>query len=417
MTQFNRRNFLKLLGGSVALGALPFAVKAGSSPYRVVVVGGGFGGASVAKYLRMWGGNAVSVTLIDPSTSHVSCIGSNQVLNERATLASLTYYYSALKNTYGVSLITDTVQSIDPAAYRLYLAGGATVDYDRLVVAPGIDFDPVTGLDYTKMPHAWKAGAQTTLLKNQLSAMPAGGIFVMTIPATPFRAHAAPYERACVVADYFKRKKPGSKVLILDANASIAAMSTTFKNAFNGTYASIIQYTPNVTLNSADAARMTLDTSIGEVPGNVINVIPRQKAGAVLFSSGLIPTASRWSPVNPLNYESTLFPGVHILGDAQSTGQAKSGHMANSQAKVCADAILRSLTGLAPDAAPVTTAASFPQIAYDTASWSTTTYYFDTLSKSMKPVAGTPAEAAAPTQDIYNTRSDWQKNLFSDSFK
>lgn len=415
MTQFNRRNFLKLLGGSVALGALPFAAKAGS-PYRVVVVGGGFGGASVAKYLRMWGGSAVSVTLIDPSTSHVSCIGSNQVLNGHATIASLTNYYTKLQNTYGVSLMTDTVQQIDPIAYRLHLASGATVDYDRVVVAPGIDFDTVAGLDYNKMPHAWKAGTQTTLLKNQLSAMSAGGNFVMAIPPTPFRAHAAPYERACVVADFFKRKKPGSKVLILDANASIAAMPTTFKNAFLGTYANIIEYKPSVTLNSADATTMTLNTSIGAVAGSVINVIPRQKAGAVLFSSGLIPAGSRWSPVNPLNYESTLFPGVHILGDAQSTGQAKSGHMANSQAKVCADAILRSLTGLAPDAAPVTSAASFPQISSDTASWSTTTYYFDTVSRSMKAVAGTPAEAPSPTQDLYSTLFDWQKNLFSDTY-
>lgn len=416
MSQFNRRNFLKLIGGGVAIGALPFAARAGATPYRVVVVGGGFGGASVAKYLRMWGGSAVNVTLVDPSTSHVSCIGSNLVLTGGVTLSSLTHYYTTLQTSYGVKIMKGTVQLIDSAANRVYLTSGATLDYDSVVVAPGIDFAALPGLDYNKMPHAWKAGSQTTLLKNQLNAMANGGTFVMTIPPTPFRAHAGPYERACVIADYFKRKKPASKVKILDANASIAAMSTTFTSAFNDLYANIIEYVPSVTINSADAGNMTLDTSIGIASGNVINVIPKQQAGQVLFDSGLIPTGTLWSPVNPLNYESTLSPGVHILGDAQSTGQAKSGHMANSQAKVCADAILRSLSGLAPDPAPVTSAASFPPITYDTASWGTTTYYYDAATSSMKAVAGTPAEAASATQDIYNTMSDWQTNLFSDSY-
>ena len=416
MSQLNRRDFMKLFGGGVAMGTLPFAVKAAATPYRVVVVGGGFAGASVAKYLRMWGGSAVSVTLVDPATSHVSCIGSNLVLTGRVSLSSLTLYYSTLQSTYGVTLMTDSVTQIDGAAHRVYLASGAKLDYDRVVVAPGIDFDPLPGLDYNKMPHAWKAGSQTTLLKNQLSAMPNGGTFVMTIPPTPFRAHSGPYERACVIGDYFKRKKPASKIVILDANAGIVAMKTTFTNAFAGVYASTIKYIPSVSILSADASKMTLTTSMGDVSGNVINVIPKQHAGQVLFDSGLIPAGAKWSPVNPLNYESTLFPGVHILGDSQGTGQAKSGHMANSQAKVCADAILRGLSGLTPDPAPKTSAVAFPPITYDTASWSSTTYYYDAPTATMKAVAGTPAEAASPTQDNYNTMSAWQKNLFGDSY-
>ncbi len=417
MNHFNRRDFIKLCGGSIAIAAIPFSGKssAATTGPRVVVIGGGFAGASAAKYLRMWGSN-ISVALVDPATSHVSCIGSNLVLNGETTLSKLTRSFTTLRDVYGVQLVTGSATQIDPLAHRIYLASGEKLDYDYVIVAPGIDFDPVPGHDYNVMPHAWIAGSQTTLLTNQLNAMPNGGTFVLTIPPTPFRAHSGPYERACVVADIFKRTKPNSKVMILDANANIAAMKTTFTTAFTGVYANTIKYVPGVSVISADAATMSINTSIGIINGNVINIIPKQRAGSIVFNSGLVPAGSNFAPVNPLNYESTLFSNVHILGDAQATGQAKSGHMANSQAKVCADAIVRSIAGLAPDPAPKTSAASFPPITYTTASWGTTTYAYDPASKLMKAVAGTPAESTSPSGDIYEQGNGWLTNLLSDSF-
>jgi hypothetical protein len=225
-----------------------------------------------------------------------------------------------------------------------------------------------------------------------------------------------------VVADFFLRNKPASRIMILDANPDIAAMRRTFNAAFTGIYRNIVQYVPNVTVDSADATNRSLNitrngvTSI--VTGNVVNVIPAQRAGRLLFDSGLVPSGSRFAPVNPLNYETTQFPAsnVHILGDSQATGQAKSGHMANSQAKICVDAIIRALVGLPPDSAPKTTAAAFPPITRDTASWSTTTFEFDPATGTMRAVAGTPAEAAAPTKETREDMSGWVTNLLSDSF-
>ncbi|WP_137889063.1 FAD-dependent oxidoreductase [Pseudomonas sp. 2FE] len=425
MSDFNRRKFIQICGSGLALAALPFSLNAAAGA-RVVVIGGGFAGATAAKYLRLLGGN-ISVTLVDPAAAHISCIGSNLVLTGESALSSLTRPLATLRDKFGVQLVSGRAVRVDPGLHRVHLASGATLDYEHVIIAPGIDFERVPGLNFNVMPHAWIAGAQTTLLKNQLNAMPNGGTFVITIPKTPFRAHTGPYERATVVADFFLRTKPASKILILDANPDIAAMRRTFSTAFTGIYRNIVQYLPNVTVNSADAANMSLNITRGGVTsivrGSVINVIPPQRAGRLLFDSGLVPSGSKFAPVNPLNYESTQIPAanIHILGDSQATGQAKSGHMANSQAKVCVDAILRALVGLAPDPAPKTTAAAFPPITRTTASWTSTTYAFAPPSGlatigTMVAVPGTPAEAPTPTEDIREEMAGWLGNLLSDSF-
>lgn len=439
MNHLDRRQLIKVVGSGVALAAAPFVISAQTTPrHHVVVIGGGFGGATAAKYLRLWSGGTVKVTLVDPAAAHISCIGSNLVLNGQSSLVSLTRSYAALQSR-GVVLNPRSAQSVNPATHQVQLEGGYTLDYDHVILAPGIDFLPVPGHDFNLIPHAWIAGPQTTLLRNQLRAMSNGGTFVLTIPRTPFRAHAAAYERACVVADFFRRNKPASKVLILDANAGIAAMSRTFTAAFaafNATHPGIVTYRPNVNVDSVGPGKLVISdivlvngivtfVSPRDQGGDVFNVIPPQQAGKLAFASGLVPTGGKFAPVNPLNYESTLFPnkGVHVLGDAQATGQAKSGHMANSQAKICVDAILRNLDNFqAPDPAPKTTAVAFPFITRDTASWSSTTFAFQapvlpsTVGTMLAVVTVPPGEAPRPTSDIREEGEGWLTNLLSDSF-
>ncbi len=421
MNALSRRRFLQLLGLSSAAAAAPTLLRAqaqsvvpAATANRVVVVGGGFAGATVAKYLRLWGGAAVDVTLVEANPSHVSCILSNLVLNNSMSLSQITFNYAALQQKYGVRIVTGKAVGIEGKALRL--ADGQRLDYERLVLAPGIAFLPVPGLKMNKVPHAWQAGPQTTLLQRQLAAMPAGGTFVMTIPPAPYRCPPGPYERACLVADYLKRNKPGSKVIVLDANPKIMAEEHTFSTAFNQTHAGIIEYRPGVTLNQVDSRQRIAKTSQGDVKASVLNVIPTQQAGGIVASAGLIPAGQRWAPVNPLSYESTLLPGVHIIGDAQGTGQPKSGHIANAEAKVCADAILRAFAGEAPDPVPVTNSACYSPITANTASWLTAVYAYNPNTGLMEVVPDSFGEAPAPTQGNYEKMFDWAAGLFGDTF-
>ncbi len=224
-------------------------VPAGNASGRIVVIGGGMGGASAAKFLRLWGGPNLAVSLIERESKYVSNIMSNLVLNGSRTVESLSYGYDALVNSYGVKRILGDVSAIEHGSHSVRLADGQTLPYDRLVVAPGIEFDTIPGLEtpaaQAQFPHAWKAGAQTTALRDQIRAMPRGGTFIMTIPAAPYRCPPGPYERACLVADFLKTNNPGSKVIVLDANPGITAEVDTFTTAFQVTYAGIISYVPN----------------------------------------------------------------------------------------------------------------------------------------------------------------------------
>ncbi len=322
MNAISRRHLLKLMGASTLLAASPGLLRAQTGTVaRVVVVGGGFAGATVAKYLRLWSGGSVAVTLVDANLAHTSCILSNLVLNGSLDLRNITFDYAALGNRYGVDFVQGQVESIGSSNNPyVQLSSGQRLDCERLILAPGIDFDTIPGLDSTKVPHAWQAGPQTTLLKQQLAAMRAGGTFVMTVPPAPYRCPPGPYERACLVADYLKRTKPGSKVIVLDANPGIVAEVNTFTKAFTQTYAGIVTYMPNVTVLSVDSDRRSVVTNQGQFNASVLNVIPPQKAGSIVASAGLVPADGRWAPVNPLNYESTLVPGVHVIGDSQGTG-------------------------------------------------------------------------------------------------
>jgi NADPH-dependent 2,4-dienoyl-CoA reductase/sulfur reductase-like enzyme len=388
---------------------------------RVVVIGGGMAGATVAKYLRLWGGSGVDVTLVERDAYYTSNIMSNLVLSGQRTTQSLQINWNNLISKYGVKLIKGDVVSGDPVSREIFLADGSRLPYDRLVIAPGVDFDVLPGLEtaaaQAKVPHAWRAGPQTTQLRNMITAMPNGGTFVMTIPAKPYRCPPGPYERACIVADWLKRNRPGSKVIVLDANPGITAEAHTFTEAFNVTHAGVVDYFTGVNITSVDASQMKLVTSIGDIHGHVLNVIPPHRAGRVISANGLADDPSgRWTKVNVLSYEAIAAPGIHVIGDASATTQPKAGHIANQEAKVCADAITRLLSGQAPDPAPVTNSACYSPITFETASWLTAVYAYDPVTKTMKITHQDPIEANRPSKDNYEEMGKWFTTLMADSF-
>ncbi|MEZ5535715.1 MAG: FAD/NAD(P)-binding oxidoreductase [Thiolinea sp.] len=412
----SRRHFLKALGVGAGIAAAPAILRAASTKPQVVVVGGGFAGATAAKYLRHWSAD-VDVTLVEPNATYYSPILSNLILNGQRQLSQLQFNYNTLAAKYGINVVQDRVTAVDSNNQTITLGNGNKLPYDRLILAPGIDFMPVTGLDSSKVPHAWKSGAQVQQLRQQLAAMPAGGTFVMSIPKAPYRCPPGPYERACVVADYLKRNKPGSKVIVLDGNPGITVERETFDHAFTSTYSGIVDYVPNADLQAVDSERRIAMTGFGDYQGDVLNVIPPHRAGGIIHTAGLANDASgRWAGVNPLSYESTAAANIHVIGDSQATGQPKAGHIANAEAKVCADAILRLLAGGEPYSAPVTNSACYSPISADTASWLTAVFQYDAASGSMKLVPESFGASTSVTNKNYRKMFDWSGNLFSDTF-
>ena len=393
---------------------------------RVIVIGGGMAGATVAKYLRLWG-NGIAVTLIERESSYVSNIMSSLVLSGQRTMSSLTYNYSKLMSAYGVTVVKGDVTELDTVGLKVKLANGTILDADRIVIAPGIDFEDVPGLGAsTRMPHAWKAGPQTTLLASQLAALPANGKVLLTIPKAPFRCPTGPYERACLIGDWLKVKKPGSQLTVLDANADILAEADNFHKAFA---MHNITYVPNAEIVNVDPVSSIMKVNILDTTpltgggtkvyeGNVVNLIPRQKAGKLIAAAGLNNSADgRFANVNHLTYESTKAPKIHIIGDAAATTQPKAGHIANQEAKVCADAIVRAFAGLQPDQAPVTNSACYSTITMSQASWLTAVYQYDSATSKMA-VATVPGVAASVGWNAENFQdmNTWFNALMADSF-
>ncbi len=418
MNTSSRRNFLKSLGGATALASFPTILNAATPKgSRVIVIGGGFAGATAAKYLKHWSPD-LNVTLVEPNAEYRSPILSNLVLNGQKSLSDITFNYDILANKYGVNIVTEWVQGIDSTGQMVELSSGNKLEYDRLIVAPGISFNPVEGLDFAKVPHAWQSGEQLVLLKQQLDAMPVGGTFVMTIPPTPYRCPPGPYERACIIADYLKTNKPGSKVVVLDANADIIVEKETFGHAFDVTYAGIVEYHKSVKLEAVDSDNRTAITDAGEFKADVLNVIPVHSAGNIILdTTGLAnhPTG-RWANVSPLSYESTALPNIHVIGDSQGTGQPKAGHIANAEAKVCADAVIRLLAGGQPYAAPMTNSACYSPLSTNTASWLTGVFGYDAASDSMKVVAGSGGASDGVSKENHKDMFKWANSLFSDTF-
>jgi NADPH-dependent 2,4-dienoyl-CoA reductase/sulfur reductase-like enzyme len=397
---------------------------------KVVVVGGGMAGTTVAKYLRMWGGTGMSVTLVEPNATYYSNIFSNMVLTGERTLSQLAFNYSTLTSKYGVTVKNFSVKIIDPIGKKVTLSNGTILPYDRLVLAPGIDFEtlPLTGTasNQAKIVHAWKAGTQTTSLQSQIQSMTKADTFILTIPPKPYRCPPGPYERACVVADYLKRVKGGGKVIVLDANPEIQAEALNFTQAFNVTHKGIITYVPNAAISNINADTMTVTTAAaGTFKGKVINAIPIHKAGNLITQSGIglanaagpLGAANKFAGVNVLTYESTAVPFVHIIGDSSATTQPKAGHVANAEAKVCADAIIQLLSGGTVNQVPITNSSCFTPITKTTASWLSVVYRYDPVTKTMKPTGNGVTESNGATSGNYEDMLKWFNNLMSDTFK
>ncbi len=409
-----------MLGLAGATAALPRIASSAVPLPRVLVIGGGFGGATVAKYLSLWGSGKVQITLVDASAQHISCILSNLVVTRTLRMDDITIGLQPLSSKYGVNLVVGRAVSVNPASRIVFVstaAGSTSLPYDHLVLAPGIDFiTPAGNYDPNLTPHAWVAGPQTALLRTQIAGLKKGGVFLMSIPKAPYRCPPGPYERACVVADYIKRKKLRGKVIVCDANPGITAEPVSFGKAFAVTFKGIVDYHPNCTLLSVDSPGKSFVTTLGKISGNVVNPLPEMKAGELVSTAGLVAAGSRWAAVDPLTYGTPLYPEIHVIGDSQATAQPKSGTMANAQAKVCADAILRAVDGQPPNQSPVTMSACYSPITSKTASWLTASYQYDPTTKVMKRVEASFGEAKAPSAENYIDMFDWANSLFEDTF-
>jgi sulfide dehydrogenase [flavocytochrome c] flavoprotein chain len=412
----------QLLGAGLALSGLSLAgcatTASGPSLGRVVVVGGGFGGATAARYLKMWGGN-IQVTLVERNPQFISCPISNLVLGGHKQMADITRGYEGLK-AMGIQVVQGEVTAIDAAAKKVKLAGGSDLPYDRLIVAPGIDFnmDAIGGLkasmDAGRVLHSWKAGPQTVALRKQIESMPDGGVFAMSIPKAPYRCPPGPYERACMVASYLKTAKPKSKVLILDANPDIQSKKALFLKAWDQHYKGMIEYRPNAELREVDGTVAKLEFE--DVKADVLNVIPPQRAGDLAMSAGLVNINKSWVGVDWLTMESTALPGVHVLGDATfpAPTMPKSGHMANQHAKVAAAAIIQLLKGEAVNATPVVMNTCYSFVTAKDVVHVASVHQYVAKDKTFQPVQGAGGLSAAANQVEGRYALSWADNIWND---
>jgi NADPH-dependent 2,4-dienoyl-CoA reductase/sulfur reductase-like enzyme len=351
MSKLSRRETLKTLAASGMTLAMPALVRAQSGAARVVVVGGGFGGATAARYLKRRA-PGVRVTLIEPSPRFYTCPFSNLYLAGLRDWDSLGHGFDGLR-TAGIEVIQAAAQDVDADRRTVTLSTGDKLAWDRLVLSPGIDmrWDALAGYDEAaaqRAPHAWKAGPQTQLLRRQLQAMPDGGSFVMVIPDNPFRCPPGPYERAALVAHYFKQHKPRSKVLLLDAKDNFSKKSL-FMQGWKALYGEMVEWVglaDDGRVMSVDAQALTVQTAFGQThQADVLNVIPPQKAGWIAQRAGVVD-ASGWVPVNPESFETSQMAGIYALGDATlAAPMPKSAFAANMQGKMAAAAIAAELTG------------------------------------------------------------------------
>ncbi len=418
---FARRDFIKAMGATgLLLASQPVLALAKKPPLgRVVIVGGGYAGATAAKYLRLWSMGAIEVIVVEAHAQFVSCPMSNLVLGGSKSIHDLTFGYDALKTNHGVVFRHDTVTAIDASLKKITMLGG-TLSYDRLIVAPGVDFNyeawpMLASMDAQKqVPHAWKAGWQTVNLRQQLEAMPDGGVFVMNVPAAPYRCPPGPYERACQVASYFKQHKAKSKVIVLDANAEIISKRGLFSKVFNETYAGIIDYRPDNAISNINLATKTVSTEFDSIKADVLNFIPPQRAGKIAQVAELTEKDYPWCEVNFLSYESKRVPHVHVLGDSVAAGLPKSAHMASNQAKVCASAIVQLMSGNMPDAAPVFANTCYSFINDHAAMHVANVYRYDAGKKMMVSAEG-GGVSISPNEKEGGYAHAWANNIWADT--
>ena len=423
----DRRTFIRFASASGLLALSPTLVRAadalgkrGKLP-RVAIVGAGFGGATAAKYLRMWSNNNIEVLLVERQKAFVSCPMSNTVLGGSRSMADITHSYEDLTRKYGVLRVEAEVSVIDPEKRTLRTARGE-LPYDRLILAPGIDFmfEQIEGLSAelteTQLPHAWKAGPQTALLRKQLEAMPDGGVYLLAIPKAPYRCPPGPYERACQVAFYFKQRKPKSKVLILDANPDITSKKSLFAKAWSELYPGMIEYRANSGVIKVDAKTRTVRTEFDEIKGDVLNVVPPMRAGKAADLASVVNVDNRWCAVDFLSYESTAQPNIHVIGDAVSAGLPKSGHMASSQAKVAAAAMIELLAGNQLDPDPVLANTCYSMVSDKEAMHVANVFRYNKEKKQMVAAeGGGVSDKHSDTEGSY--AKYWAQNIWADVLK
>ena len=424
-----RRQFVQTLGAGSALGAAALmsgcaTTGGGASIGKVVVIGGGYGGATAAKYLRLFSEGTVDVTLVEPNAAFVSCPISNLVVGGYKTMADITTPYDNLSKRHGVKLVKDMVTAIDPDKKVVKLASGGELPFDRVIVSPGVDFmyDTLPGLASAaakdKVLHAWKAGAQTVALRKQLEAMPDGGVYALSIPRAPYRCPPGPYERACLVANYFKTAKPKSKVVIFDANDDIQSKKGLFMKAWADHYKGIIEYRPKHNVVDVDAATNTLKFEFNDdFKASVANVIPDMRAGDIAVKTGLATANKRWCEVDFLSFESIAVKNVHVLGDSIqiAPGMPKSGHMANQHGKVCAAAVVNLLQGKAPPSLPIYANTCYSFVTDEDVVHVASVHRYDAEKKTMLTVPGSGGVSVAASELEGRYAHAWARNIWADS--
>jgi sulfide dehydrogenase [flavocytochrome c] flavoprotein chain len=418
--KMRRRVFLKAGAAGLAAGLAGCASMHGASPKaRVVVVGGGYGGATAAKYIRMFD-PSIEVVLIEPNEAFVSCPLSNMVLGGFKTMADITTPYAGLAR-HGVRVVRDSATAIDVEGKRVRLARGDAVGFDRVVVSPGVDFmwealPSMAGAEaQARVLHAWKAGAQTAALRRQLEEMPDGGVFVISIPEAPYRCPPGPYERACQVAAYFKARKPRSKVLVLDANGDVISKGPLFKKAWSELYKNIIEYRPDSKAVDVDVSGGAVKLEFGDVKADVLNVLPPMRAGDI--AAPFITVNRRWCEVDWLTYESKAAGGVHILGDSLLPAplMPKSATMANGHGKVCAAAIVALVGGEAPNPSPTLINTCYSMVSEKLAIHVASVHKYDERDRTMKTVPGTAGVSAAMNEREGADNMNWAANIWADT--
>jgi NADPH-dependent 2,4-dienoyl-CoA reductase/sulfur reductase-like enzyme len=421
----NRRLFLgqssALFG--VALG-MPGLARANLNKAQIIVVGGGYGGATAAKYLRLLSNNTANVTLIEPNAQFISCPMSNLVIGGSKTLADVTVSYDVLQKKHGVKVVKDSVASFNAEKKTVQLASGQTLSYDKLVVSPGISLmlDSIEGLAQANQAgvtlQAWKAGDETVALHKQLASMQDGGVFAISIPLAPYRCPPGPYERACQVANYLKKNKPKSKVIVLDANPDVISKPGLFKKVWAEQYAGILEYRPQFNVTAVDAKTKTLKFDVqDDLKADVLNILPAMRAGDLAVQGGIANANKRWVQVDFKTFESTAAKDVHVLGDSIQVAplMPKSGHMANQHAKVAAAAIIAQLNGFEVNPAPVLTNTCYSFVNDTQVVHVASVHQYDAAEKTFKTVAGSGGVSTGPTdlEGVYAW--GWARNIWADS--
>jgi sulfite dehydrogenase len=419
----SRREFMKWMAASTGAAAVAgcAGTPSGGAVGRVVVIGAGYGGATAARYIRIWD-PGIAVTLVERGSEFVSCPISNLVLGGNTEMGTITRNYDGLK-ARGVQVVRDEAVAVDAGARQVRLASGKTLPYDRLIVSPGIDFmyDQVPGFkaaeDQGLLVHAWKAGPQTLTLRRQLTAMRDGGVFVMHIPMAPYRCPPGPYERICQVADYLKKSKPRSKIIVLDSNPDITSKKGLFLQSWNGVYKGMIDYRPNSELQGVDAKGMTLKLLGSDVKGDVLNVVPPHRAADIAMKAGLVTANQRWCGIDWLTCESVAVKGVHVLGDATLSAPAmpKSGSMANQHGKLCAAAVVALLRERPLDTNPMIMNACYSFVDGRSAMHVTSVHHYEAGKKTMVPVKGAGGISAKASEIEGTYAWGWARNIWADT--